>query len=154
MYFVLQSQGVYLCTLRVSHLGIQRTYTLLEKACSGPAMHDQVYEYVKTCIVCQQDKTVREKSLRILEPLLIPGRPWGSVSVDFISGLPKIRQYWSILVVVDWFSKYAIFMPTPIFYSVEDAGYLFLKNVGKVLRSTWKQCKDSRFTGRFWEKIV
>ncbi|KAJ1589662.1 hypothetical protein NDA15_007645 [Ustilago hordei] len=40
------------------------------------------------------------------------GRPWGSISLDFIEGLPPSRNYDSILVIVDRLTKFAILAPT------------------------------------------
>ena len=58
-------------------------------------------EYTKTCLTCQQDKVDRQKTLGLLESLLVPSRPWESVSLDFTVSIPKTRDLTSILVVVD-----------------------------------------------------
>ena len=50
-----------------------------------------------------------EKS-RFVQPLPILERPWLSVSMDFISRFPKVDGKTSIMVVVDRFSKYSIFI--------------------------------------------
>ncbi|CAN1768587.1 Transposon Tf2-8 polyprotein [Linum perenne] len=41
----------------------------------------------------------------LLEPLPIQERPWDSVSMDFITSLPKSERYGTFLVVVDKFTK-------------------------------------------------
>ena len=64
--------------------------------------------YVKTCHVCQVDKTERKKQAGLLQPLPIPERPWQCISIDFISEFPKVEGFKSVLVVVDRFSKYAV----------------------------------------------
>ncbi|KAJ1595808.1 hypothetical protein NDA14_003845 [Ustilago hordei] len=51
------------------------------------------------------------------EPLATPDRPWGSISLDFIEGLPTSKKYDSktydsILVIVDRLTKFAILAPT------------------------------------------
>ncbi|KAJ1039027.1 hypothetical protein NDA10_005609 [Ustilago hordei] len=51
------------------------------------------------------------------EPLATPDRPWGSISLDFIEGLPPLKKYDSktydsILVIVDRLTKFAILAPT------------------------------------------
>ncbi|SYW85605.1 uncharacterized protein UHO2_01849 [Ustilago hordei] len=39
-------------------------------------------------------------------------KPWGSISLDFIEGLPPSKGYDSILVIVDRLTKFAILAPT------------------------------------------
>ena len=67
----------------------------------------------------------------LLEPLPISERPWESVTMDFIVGLPKADGFGSIMVVVDRFSKYTTFIPATKECPVEEAARLFLKNVVK-----------------------
>ncbi|KAL0434636.1 UNVERIFIED_CONTAM: hypothetical protein Sradi_0171500 [Sesamum radiatum] len=52
-------------------------------------MQDDVETYVRTCLICQQDKADHQKKVDLLQLLLIPKRSWESVSMDYISGLPK-----------------------------------------------------------------
>ena len=59
--------------------------------------------YVKTCHVCQLDKTESKKEASFLQPLPIPERAWFSVSMDFIFGFPKLDVKASIMVVVEIF---------------------------------------------------
>ena len=49
------------------------------------------------------NKTERKKEAGLLQPLPIPERPWLSVSMDFISGFPKVDGKASMMVVVDRF---------------------------------------------------
>ncbi|KAK9124014.1 hypothetical protein Sjap_013616 [Stephania japonica] len=51
-------------------------------------MEEDVDQYVRTCLVGQKDKTERRKAPGLLEPLPIPERPFQSISMDFITGLP------------------------------------------------------------------
>ena len=87
--------------------------------------------YVKTCHVCQVDKTEREKEASMLQPLPIPDRPWQCLSKDFISGFPKVEGFASVLVVVDRFSKYVVFILASSERPTEEAARIFLSNVVK-----------------------
>ena len=138
------------------HPGGHRTYALLERAYYWPKLREQVDNYVKTCIICQQDKVLRAKAFGLLEPLPVPQKPFESVSMDFISTLPKVGEYTSILVVVDRFSKYAIFIPAPVNCTAEETAYLFMKNVVKYfgVPQNIVSDRDSRFTGRFWTELL
>ncbi|KAK3017021.1 hypothetical protein RJ639_006532 [Escallonia herrerae] len=81
----------------------------------------------------QQDNVERKKKAWLLQPLPVPKRPWESVSLDFITGLPKVEDLGIILVVIDRFSKYASFIATSKYCSAEDTVQLFFKHVGRVL---------------------
>ncbi|XP_021802437.1 uncharacterized protein LOC110746516 [Prunus avium] len=94
-------------------------------------MREDVDSFVRTCLVCHQDKTLQKQLGGLLEPLLVPTRPWESLSMDFIVSLSKSEGCGSILVVVDRFTKYATFIPTPADCNVKEAARLFLKHVVK-----------------------
>lgn len=92
---------------RAGHPGMHRTLTLVERGYFWPQMRKDVDLYVRTCLVCQQDKVEQAKPTGLLEPLPIPERPWESISMDFILGLPKVvwfyhggrgsfQQIWSV----------------------------------------------------------
>ncbi|KAL0439053.1 UNVERIFIED_CONTAM: Transposon Tf2-11 polyprotein [Sesamum latifolium] len=44
-------------TLWAGHQGEERTYALVQRAYYWPQMRDDVETYVRTCLICQQDKT-------------------------------------------------------------------------------------------------
>ncbi|KAJ0021489.1 hypothetical protein Pint_31247 [Pistacia integerrima] len=90
------------------HPGRERTLALLTRDYYWPRIDADIESYVKTCLVCQLDKTERRKVAGLLQPLPIPERPWVSASLDFIGGFPKVEGMSSVLVVVDRFSKYAV----------------------------------------------
>ena len=108
--------------------------------------------YVKTCLVCQQDKGLTQKEAGLLQPLHILKSPWISVSMDFITGMPKVKGMGSVCVVVDRFSKYAMFMVAPSTCTVEVVANLFYRNVVKYfdLPEDIMSDRDSRFIGWFW----
>lgn len=126
-------------------------YALLCRTYTWPMMFEDTEPYVKSCLVCQVDKTEKRKEAGLLQPLPIPSRPWQSVSMDFISGLPKVDGMRTIFVIVDRFSKYAVFVPAPHACSADVAAGLFFKNVVKYfgLPEDVISDRDARFTGRF-----
>ncbi|KAA0061277.1 pol protein [Cucumis melo var. makuwa] len=74
-------------------------------------MKREVADFVSRCLVCQQVKAPRQKPAGLLQPLGVPEWKWESVSMDFITGLPKtLKGYTVILVVVDKLMKSAHFV--------------------------------------------
>ncbi|KAJ4971910.1 hypothetical protein NE237_005009 [Protea cynaroides] len=137
------------------HPGQRCTRALLEAAYYWPQMWDDIEAYVRTCLVCQQDKVEQQQPRGLLEPLPTPERPWESVYMDFISVLPTSEGCGSIMVVVDRFSKYATFIAAPRDCTVEEAARLFLKNIVKYwgVPRTIISDRDPRFTGKFWTEL-
>ena len=61
--------------------------------------------------MCSACKPTNRK-LGLYTPLLVPSRPWESISMDFVGGLPMSKIGHDYLyVVVDRFSKMCILMP-------------------------------------------
>ena len=57
-------------------------------------------------------KSQRHCPYRLLKQLLIPERPWNSISMDFIEKLPMSDGSNTILVIIDRLTKQSIFIPT------------------------------------------
>ncbi|KAL0286413.1 UNVERIFIED_CONTAM: Transposon Tf2-11 polyprotein [Sesamum angustifolium] len=60
----------------------------------------------------------------LLQPLPIPKRPWESVSMDYISGLPKVGDLGSIIVVVDRLSNMPLYRSPKTRYGGRDGSSL------------------------------
>jgi len=61
--------------------------------------------------MCAKIKSNNRK-LGLYTPFPIPSHPWGSVSMDFVGGLPKSRKGHDYLyVIMDRFSKMYILIP-------------------------------------------
>ncbi|GMJ14825.1 hypothetical protein HRI_005151700 [Hibiscus trionum] len=118
-------------------------------------MRQDIMDYTKTCLICQQDKVDRQKTARLLEPLSVPERPLESISLDFIMSLPKVRDLGAVFVVVDRFSKHAMFIPAPKYCSVEETTRSVFKHVVKYwgVPQDIVSDRDGRFTGKFWREL-
>lgn len=90
-----------------------------------------------------------------MQPLPILERPWLSICMAYISGFPKVEGKASIMVVVDKFTKYSIFIVAPTLCSSEVAADLSYKNAFKFcgIPATIISDRDTRFTGRFWTTL-
>ena len=99
-------------TARAGHPGQKRTLALIEAYYCWPRMRDDIEAYVRTCLICQQDKVKMKAPGGLLEPLPIAEKSWDSVTMDFITCLQNSEGFGTIMVVVDHFSKYATFTAT------------------------------------------
>ena len=76
-------------------------------------MKKDALEFTKQCLVCQKVKVKRVKIPGKLQPLDIPQMKWECISMDFITGIPKVSgNFDSNFVVVDKLTKVAYLIPT------------------------------------------
>jgi hypothetical protein len=137
------------------HGGAKRTITFLKKSYYWPNLKGDVEEYMKTCLICQQNRTFNKEQARLLRPLLILERPWESVSMDFMVSLPPSRGFDAIMVVVDRFNKMAHFIPTKDNATAQETGRLFFTHVFKHhgLPKDIVSDRDPKFTSKFWRTL-
>lgn len=82
-------------------------------------------------------------------------RLWQIISLDFIEGLPKSKNYDTILVVIDKFSKYGHFIPLSHPYTALTVAQLFLNHIYKLhgLPTMIISDRDRIFTSSLWQEL-
>eukprot|EP00253_Pinus_taeda_P010364 PITA_10364 len=76
------------CGGLAGHFGIDKTLEQLSHFYFWPRMRRDVQRFVTKCKVCQLAKG-HSQNTGLYTPLPVLGRPWDSVSLDFVLGLPK-----------------------------------------------------------------
>jgi len=87
---------------------------------------------MERCDACQQHKNCTEQPAGKLMPNSIPERPWMHILADFITKLPLVQGYDSILVVVNRLTKMVHFIPTMEKTSAEGLAQLFRNNIWRL----------------------
>ena len=120
-----------------------------------PGMKEEVHKYIQSCNNCQLTKPELIPYPGLLQPLPIPKEAWNSISMDFITGLPKSEGKEVIMVVVDRLTKYSHFIPLSHPYKAMDVATAFLNQVYKLhgLPMTLITDRDPVFTSRFWKGL-
>lgn len=93
-------------------------------------MNNFIKNYVKGCDTCQQFKNTPKQPDVPIVPTETPTRPWQIVTSDFITGLPlTIEGHNAIQVIVDKFTKMAVFIPCTTQIDAEQTAWNFLNYV-------------------------
>ncbi|MGQ3285828.1 RNase H-like domain-containing protein [Bosea sp. (in: a-proteobacteria)] len=112
------------------HPGRDRTLDLVERHFWWPTLRADVERYVAHCDKCQRSKPRGGRVPGTLQPLPIPHDPWESVTVDFVTGLPRtLHGYDAICVFVDRLTKMTHFVPCKKAITAEETAELFLQHV-------------------------
>jgi hypothetical protein len=71
------------------HQGISKTYRQVRERFAWKGLKEDVMKHVKECTTCQENKDEHTYPGGLLQPLPIPEHKWESISMDFITGLPR-----------------------------------------------------------------
>ncbi|QRW18360.1 Retrotransposable element Tf2 protein [Rhizoctonia solani] len=123
-----------LCILHDSplagHPGRQQTLELVSRDYYWPGICADTYWHMDSCETCQRIRKPKYASIPP-QPLELPSRPWQHVSYNMIVDLPKDGNFDSILVIVNSFTKYGIFVKCFKKLNAPKLAELFLEHVWK-----------------------
>ncbi|KAL4022826.1 hypothetical protein IC575_016572 [Cucumis melo] len=138
------------------HPGSTKMYQGLRSVYWWRNMKREVADFVSRCLVCQHVKASRQRPAGLLQPLSVPGWKWESVSMDFITGLPKtLKGYTVIWVVVDKLMKSAHFVPEKSTYTASKWGQFYMTEIVRLhgVPVSIISDRDTRFTSKFWKGL-
>ena len=142
------------------HFDARRTHELLARSYYWQAMQSYVDKYVKSCATCQRSKAPRHLPYGELASLPIPDAPFEELTMDFITGLPPVKQgesvFDAILVIVDRYSKMVRYLAARKDWSAKDLSENFFKTVCCSYWGTPKGIVSDRgptFTSAFWGEM-
>ena len=138
------------------HPGRAKTIELIARDYSWPGLSTDIRRYVRSCDLCQRNKSAHHAPYGDLVPLEIPSRNWESVSMDFITDLPTSHGCDTLLVVVDRLSKQAHFIPTIKSLDAASLAQLYISSVFKLhgIPSSIVSDRGSVFTSLFWTEFT
>ena len=143
-----------------SHFGHLKTTELVRRHYWWEGLGEDVKRYVKTCTTCQRTKVSRHKPYGELASLRQPTGPWQEISMDFVTDLPPSSDwngtvFDSILVIIDRYTKMALYIAAKKTITSEELAQVF---VNRVVRSYGVpkgivSDRGSVFTSKFWSAL-
>jgi hypothetical protein len=137
------------------HFKVEKTVAMLQKHFYSLKLRQEVIKYIRSCTACAIAKPTNKKQ-GLYTPLPTPDKPWESISMDYMSGLPSTK--WGndcVFVVVDRFYKMAILVACKKNIIVEATPKLFFERVWVYfgIPQTIFSYRDSRFLSTFWSSL-
>ena len=118
------------------HSGIFKTYRKLRKRFYWKGLKEDAQNYVNECKVHQQNKSELTYPVGLLQPLPIPEQKWDSISMDFITGLPKYLGKDCIYMVVDILTNFSNFFDVTSSFSAPQVVDIFFSFL---MSDFWKE---------------
>ena len=106
--------------LAAGHPGQRGMLAIVEQEFTWPGISNTVHQYVEGCAICQSTKNDTHPTMVPLQPTEILNRPFGTITMDFITNLPESKGYDSLHMVTDRFTKTAAI--TPCLKSIDSDG--------------------------------
>jgi hypothetical protein len=120
-----------------------------------PGDNRHIRDFIRSCSVCQHNKTEHLHPAGLLQPLTVPSGVWRDIALDFVEGFPKVGGKLVILTVVDRFSKYAHFLTLNHCYSATTVAKSFFDNIIKLhgVPESIMSDHDPVFTSTLWKEL-
>jgi hypothetical protein len=111
------------------HFSIEKTVAVLQQHFYWLKLRQDVNKYIRSCMAYTISKpTIKKQGM--YTPLPTPDRPWESISMDYMSGLPSTKQGNDcVFMVVDRFSKMAILVTCKKSITTEATTKIFFERV-------------------------
>jgi hypothetical protein len=143
-------------TPMAGHFAFEKTQISISEKYFWPRMDRSIQNFIRSCITCQKTKDTDSLTSGLLLPLDVPKRPWSSVALDFITGLPTTDSgFDAILTFVDSFSKMAHFVPCSSSTNAPQTAQLFLNQVFRYhgMPKSIVSDRGPQFTSDFWRSF-
>lgn len=141
-----------ICVLpRGDHLGSFWIYKRISALVFWEGLKKDVRTFIQACEVCQRNKYDALWPAKLMQPLLIPTQ----VKEDIIEGLLKSHDFDTIMVVVDWLTKYSHFTPLWHPYTIKQVVELFVHDIVRLheFPRTIVSDHDCVFLSTFWIEL-
>ena len=142
------------------HFGMKHTDEIIHNKYFWHGMMCDIKSHCNTCNTCQHVKACRHKPYGELDTIPQPTNPFEVVTMDFITSLPPShwhsQVYDAVLVMIDVYCKYAIYLPCHKDITVEELAELLYERFFTEYSTPCTLVSDheSLFTSKFWSSLL
>ncbi|XMA14720.1 hypothetical protein WAI453_007511 [Rhynchosporium graminicola] len=152
------------------HFGRDRTLLSMKRLFYWEGMSSDIEDFCVSCQACKRAKNPRGAAPGELAPLPVPSRPWGSISMDLITDLPRAKlqsdfpnekggdtpTYDAILVMVCRLTKEPEFVPVTKEMNSFQLAHIVLERIFSRhgMPDDLVSDRGSIFTSAFWSTLT
>ena len=141
----------------ICHLGYQKMIMTTGKQFYLYVLNKDIANYLSKCLECQQVKAEHRHPIGFLQPLSIPKWKWETISMEFITRLPKsTRKNDSMMVVVNKLSKSSHFVLFQSTCKAIDIANIFMKEIFRLHGMPKEIVSDpnTKITSSLWKSLM
>lgn len=127
-------------------------FSAIKRGYFWPGLRKDITEYLSKCLECQLVKMEHQHPAGLLHPLPISEWKWETISLNFITSLPRTRkQHDSIMVEADKLSKTTHFIPVKSTFKIVEITKIFMKEIFRLhgIPKVVISDRDVKFTSTF-----
>jgi hypothetical protein len=139
------------------HPKYHKMITTTRKQFYWSGLKKHIADYLARFLECQQVKVEHQHPIGFLQPLPILEWKWETISMDFITVLPKsTKKNDAIMVVVDKLSKFAHFVHVKSTCKAIDIANIFMKEIFRLhgMPREIVSDRDTKFTSIFLKSLM
>jgi hypothetical protein len=138
------------------HLGYQKIVVVVKIHYFWLGMKKEIVEYFTRCMECQKVKAKHRHPASLLQPLPILECKWEVVTMEFITGFPRIEKHHdAIMVVVEKLTKASHFIPLKTNHKAADFSSIFMMEVARLheIPKAIVFDRNTKFTSNLWKGL-
>lgn len=139
----------------MGHSEIQASYQRAKRLFYWLGMKKDFEGFINVCDVCKKCKIESVSYPGLLQPLMVPDKPWRQIIMHFIEALPSAEGKSVIWVIVDRMIKYCYFIALKHPYMAESLAETYLNQIYKLhgFPETLVSDRDVVFQIAFWKSL-
>ena len=115
-----------------AHPGVQRSLNKLSQKFLWKGQTNDVRDFVSSCLIYQREKSNHTISKGQLQNPELLVEKWQEVSIDFVTNLPVVNNFDSIMTVIDKATRMTHLIPCSKTVTAQQTAHYYFKSIARL----------------------